>query len=187
MHFIKHFATLLLITLIVANCSSQQEPKGVYDEKNYVEERRERNDRHTIIYFKNKDNADYTIRKIYSDSIAIWKDSISFTYKFFYYKNLLNGPSEQYTNGKITKKEFYQKGKKHGEFIFYDPDGNISEKRFYKEGERAGTWEFYNSNLILHKKVYYDDKGEFVKKELFNQKTGKYERTEYKEDPLFDH
>ncbi len=108
-------------------------------------------------------------------------------YNFYLlYKDFLNGPTETLSDGHVTSKGFFKMNKKHGELIRYDSDGNIKEKEYYKEGKRTGVWEFYNSNQILYKKIYYDDKGEFVKKDLFNTKTGKFERTEYKPDRFTD-
>lgn len=184
MYYIKHFSALFLITLVFTNCSSQQEPAGVYDEKNYVEEQRGRIENANTILFRNKDNPDYTIRKRYSDSL--FRDSSFLITKYFCYKNFLNGPTEAFSEGHLTSKGFFKMNKKHGEFIQYDYDGNIIRKEHYNEGKRAGIWEFYNSYQILYKKIYYDDKGEFAKKDLFNTKTGKYERTDYKPDRLTD-
>ena len=175
----KFLRVILPILLLAINGCSQKSQSEVYDEKNYSEERRGKIDNHYTVIFRNKDNSDYTINKIYSDSL--FRDSSFIVFKYFFHKNLLDGPFELHSYGKLAQRGFYKNDKKQGEFVHYDSDGDIVRKEYYDIGKKDGIWEYYNSNHILYKKIYYDQNGKFAKKDLFNQRTGKFERTEYKE------
>jgi len=184
MLFLKSLKIFFPSILFFVNAACQQkQAELLLNEKDYSENLRGMIDGYHTITFRNKNNPDYTIKKIYTDSL--FNDSSFIVTKYFFYKDLLNGPTETYSYGKLSSKGYYQMNNKHGEFVTYDPDGNVNKKEYYTEGKRSGIWLYYNSNHILHKKIYYDQDGEFIKKELFNQRTGKFERTEYTKN-MFD-
>jgi len=62
-----------------------------------------------------------------------------------------------YENGIIWSKGDFKKGKMDGFHESFHPNGKLDFKGNYKEGIRTGIWYFYHENGELLKEVNYDE------------------------------
>ncbi|HEY1112826.1 MAG TPA: hypothetical protein VGE66_04675 [Chitinophagaceae bacterium] len=153
---------------------------NLYDERNYKEvSRGSYHELEFVITYQNIYEPSYYIRWVYPDST--YSDSSLMSFKYFYHNDVMDGPKESFTFGKLRARGFLKENKRHGAQVYINEDGYITKWEYYKDGKKSGVWESCNSEWRMYKKVYYDDNGQFVKQEIYDRRTGKLFRTEYEE------
>jgi antitoxin component YwqK of YwqJK toxin-antitoxin module len=141
---------------------SQVKKETVFNESDYIEIKRGEDDGYPyVIVYTNKYDTNYTLKKIFIVD-STYQDS-TFT-KFFYFKNVLEGPFESWTDGEISEKGVFKKGKYEGERLLFG-DGKLMRKSYYKDGKKAGVWEKYDETGKLTSKTYFDNDEKIIKEE----------------------
>jgi len=154
----RYLLTYIIIIVLLPSFSCGHPKKDeVYIESNYVKVKHGRDSIYPyIILYQNRIDTNYSRREIFFDSN--YTQPLS---KFFYYKNVLEGPFFIYVNGSISMKGQYKQGKKDGVRLTYE-DGKVQQKAYFKDGIKTGTWEEYNVKGKLIRKTTYDKKANVI-------------------------
>src|SRR5688572_15451866 len=108
----------IVLSLSLFSASCQHHNEDLYNENDYVEDHRGLIDGiYQIIYYYKKDS-NYRIKKFYADSL--YQDSSLILSKYFFHKDVMEGPDEHFSNGELFLKGFMKANKRHGEFLLYD-------------------------------------------------------------------
>lgn len=85
---------------------------------------------------------------------------LSYSQKSEYIKNGdLIEMTSKYDNGNIKEHGFFNNGKLHGNWDYYDIDGNIKISAIYSNGVKYGKWVYTNHTstiIVLYKKGKID-------------------------------
>ena len=74
-----------------------------------------------------------------------------------YYKKFTEVPFTGKTSGRIQGS--YEKGKKHGPWVYYHENGQLDMKGTYKDGNADGPWvSYYENGKLSFKGTYKDGK-----------------------------
>lgn len=177
----RFFRFLLLGVILTTHISCLSQSDSIFSERNYREVSRGVWSAYDAITYQNIYDTNRYIRKLYANNQ--YNDSMHF--KYFFYKDIMDGPCEFYFLGKLASSGFMKNNKEHGKQIQYDPEGIITKISFYNEGIKTGIWKYYEySGGKLNKKIFYDESGKFQKQEIYDR-NGRLVRTEFKERQLY--
>ena len=74
----------------------------------------------------------------------------------FYEKGKLHGEFKWYDeDGRLRTHYFFEKGKRHGEYKWYDENGRLREHSFFEKGKRHGEYKWYDENGRLRTHCFY--------------------------------
>ncbi|WP_418264681.1 toxin-antitoxin system YwqK family antitoxin [Flavobacterium faecale] len=139
------FKNLILFLLIVTSTFAQKSPK--FDDLIEV------NDNGIVKFYLS------SFCKLERKSCAEYYLKTKFDKQYFQFQDTVN---VYYKNDKLYIKGNYEKGLRHGEFIWFYDTGIVQTKGHYLYGDKSGIWEFYFPNGNLHKKIEYKNNVEHL-------------------------